>query len=185
MDNKDFEILGENEVKANDHIDFFDDFQDVTRPQNEDIFIKTASKLVGEPFEAKDGNTYCKVKIPNRDENDKSPWASFVVPADKVMDDKFSENCKCFPLSADGTTTVTKDFLVGKDEEGKGIYDHRKKTFKNTDLKKIVEAYKDRERTAETPSFQEQLQEAKKEASEKAEKAFEKPAKSKSKDKAI
>ena len=53
--------------------------------------MKFGKGLVGEPFQGKDGNEYCEIKIPNRDEADKSPWASFVVKSNQVHEDKFGK----------------------------------------------------------------------------------------------
>lgn len=163
-------------------------------PEKKEITIKTAKGLVGEPFKAKDGKEYCEVKIPNKDENDKSPWKSFVVRASQIHDDKFGKG-KWFKLPAEGTTTVSQSVITGQDEQGKNVYENQKERVTNSELKDMVEFYKDRDRNqeqdkAEVPfdekkakeemvadkpatakSFKDQIKEAKAEAKKENEKA--------------
>lgn len=163
-------------------------------PEKKEITIKTAKGLVGEPFKAKDGKEYCEVKIPNKDENDKSPWKSFVVRASQIHDDKFGKG-KWFKLPAEGTTTVSQSVITGQDEQGKNVYENQKERVTNSELKDMVEFYKDRDRSQEqdkaqvpfdekkakeemvadkpatAKSFKDQIKEAKAEAKKENEKA--------------
>lgn len=83
-----------------------------------EITVKMGKGLVGEPFQGKDGKDYRQIKIPNQDEQDKSPWATFVVKANAVHDDQFGKGM-WVKLPAEGSTTVRKDQVVGQDEAGK------------------------------------------------------------------
>ena len=86
-----------------------------------------------------------QVKIPNRDPNDKTPWESFAVPASFVHDNKFS-NGLWMKLPADGTTKVSRSMPHGKDDMGRTIWQNESRTVSNTQLKAMVEAYKERPR---------------------------------------
>lgn len=112
------------------------------RPKMEEITLKFGKGLVGEPFQGKDGNEYCSIKIPNKDENDKSPWASFVVKSNQVHEDKFGKGMWT-KLPAEGSTTVRKDKVVGQDENGKNQYESEMTKVTNKELKGMVEFYKD------------------------------------------
>ena len=109
------------------------------------ITIKFARGLLGEEFTAKNGNELVRVKIPNEDPEDHSPWASFVVPVDAVYD---SQNGKaiCVDLPADGETTVTTSPLKGKDPAGKNLWEDERYKVSNSQLKEMVEFYKKKPR---------------------------------------
>ena len=47
--------------------------------ERKEVTIKFAKGLVGEPFLSKNGKELVEVRIPNADQNDKTPWASFVI----------------------------------------------------------------------------------------------------------
>lgn len=113
------------------------------KPEFKEITIKFSGKLVSEPFTAKDGKEYVSIKIPNRDENDKSPWASFVLPAKRVQPDKFGKGMWA-KIPENGSTTIRKDKVVGQDENGKRIYETEKTRVPNKYLKGMVEFYKGR-----------------------------------------
>ena len=85
------------------------------------------------------------MKIPNRDPNDKTPWESFAVPANFVHENKFS-NGLWMKLPADGTTKVSRSMPHGKDDMGRTIWQNESRTVSNTQLKAMVEAYKERPR---------------------------------------
>ena len=85
------------------------------------------------------------MKIPNRDPNDKTPWESFAVPANFVHENKFS-NGLWMKLPADGTTKVSRSMPHGKDDMGRTILQNESRTVSNTQLKAMVEAYKERPR---------------------------------------
>ena len=86
-----------------------------------------------------------QVKIPNRDPSDKTPWESFAVPASFVHENKFS-NGLWMKLPADGTTKVSRSMPHGKDDMGRTIWQNESRTVSNTQLKAMVEAYKERPR---------------------------------------
>ena len=111
----------------------------------EEVTMKFGKGLVGEPFQGKDGNEYCEIKIPNRDEADKSPWASFVVKSNQVHEDKFGKGMWT-KLPAEGSTTVKKPEITGQDENGKNQYQDTMTKVPNKELKAMVEAYKERPR---------------------------------------
>ena len=121
--------------------------------QMETVTIKCAKGVVGEPFQGKDGNEYRQVKIPNKDENDKSPWSTFVVKSNQIHDDKFGKGM-FMKLPADGSTTVRKDAPVGE-KDGKMQYETNTTKVPNTELKGMVEFYKDRDQSKEIPSQEE------------------------------
>lgn len=110
-----------------------------------EITVKMGKGLVGEPFQGKDGKDYRQIKIPNQDQSDKSPWATFVVKANAVHDDQFGKGM-WVKLPAEGSTTVRKDQIVGQDEAGKNVYETTKTKVTNTELKGMVEFYKTQDR---------------------------------------
>lgn len=150
-----------------------------------ELTIKTAKGLVSEPFKAKDGNEYRRVKIPNRDENDKAGWGSFVLRANNIRDDKFGKGM-WFKVPEEGTTTVSRPILVGRDENGKNVYENTSERVSNKELKSMVEYYKERDKdiSDNRKSFSEQLSSAKKESAEKSKEKVKQP-KSKSKEKSL
>lgn len=113
-----------------------------------EITLKFGKGLVGEAFQGKDGKDYKQISIPNQDQNDKSPWASFVVRANAVHEDQFGKGM-WVKLPAEGSTTVRKDNVVGQDEAGKNVYETTKTKVPNTELKAMVEFYKTQDRGQE------------------------------------
>ena len=113
-----------------------------SQQQSEQINIKFGKGLARE-FTGKDGKQYTSISIPNRDPADKSPWAYFVVPSDRVHENKFGKGLWT-KLPTDGTTTVNKTVLQGKDETGKNIWENVKTEVPNKDLKAMVEAYRNK-----------------------------------------
>ena len=111
-----------------------------------------------EPFTAKDGREMLKIVIPNADRSDHTPWASFVLPAKAVHENQYGKGMWC-KLPANGTTTLHRNVKVGQDEQGKPIWDTEKTKVPNKELKKMVEAYKDRDR--DRVSMKEKLPEKK------------------------
>ena len=114
--------------------------------EKKEITLKFSGKLVSDPFTAKDGKEYVSIKIPNRDAADKSPWASFVLPAKRVQPDKFGGKGVWAKIPENGSTTVRKDKVVGEDENGKRIYETEKTRVPNKYLKGMVEFYKGKDR---------------------------------------
>ena len=113
-----------------------------------EITLKFGKGLVGETFQGKDGKDYKQISIPNQDQNDKSPWASFVVRANAVHEDQFGKGM-WVKLPLEGSTTVRKDNVVGQDEAGKNIYETTKTKIPNKELKSMVEFYKNNDRRQE------------------------------------
>jgi hypothetical protein len=119
--------------------------------ESEEVTIKFGKGLVGEPFTSKKGTTLVEVKIPNADPADKTPWASFVLPAKAVHENQYGKGLWA-KIPADGKTTVTKPTLMGQDDAGKNVWQDVKTDVPNRDLKAMVESYKTRapqEKTAE------------------------------------
>ena len=114
--------------------------------ERKEVTIKFAKGLVGEPFLSKNGKELVEVKIPNADQNDKTPWASFVISPNMIHDNKFSKTGKgvWMKLPEDGTTVVKKPICIGTNPEGKRIWHNDMKTVTNTELKEMVEVYKTR-----------------------------------------
>lgn len=110
--------------------------------KRDEISLKFGAGLA-EPFTAKDGRELVKILIPNKDPGDKSPWASFVLPAKAVHENKFGKGLWA-KIPADGKTTVTKPELTGQDENGKNIWTDVKREVSNKELKGMVEVYKTR-----------------------------------------
>ena len=114
--------------------------------ERKEVTIKFAKGLVGEPFLSKNGKELVEVKIPNADQNDKTPWASFVISPKMIHDNKFSKTGRgvWMKLPEDGTTVVKKPICIGTNPEGKRIWHNDMKTVTNTELKEMVEVYKTR-----------------------------------------
>ena len=110
--------------------------------KKEEVTIKFG-KGHAEPFTAKDGREFMRIRIPNIDPEDKSPWASFVLPARAVHENQYGKGLWA-KIPAEGATVVTKPIVVGQDDAGKNIWQDEKTQVPNTKLKAMVEAYKDR-----------------------------------------
>ena len=114
----------------------------VKLPTQEEVTIKFGKGLA-EPFQSKDGREFMRISIPNQDPADKTPWASFVLPAKAVHENQYGKGLWA-KIPADGTTVVTKPTLQGQDDKGKNIWQDVKTQVPNTELKAMVEAYKTR-----------------------------------------
>jgi len=99
------------------------------------ITVSVSSKLVGEPFKAKDGNFYVRVKLPNENKADKSPWGSIVVKPDQVTENKVTGKTD-ISLNANGTVTIYKPELVCYNQINQPEYINRKTKISTADLKK-------------------------------------------------
>lgn len=139
----------------------------------DEITLKFGKGCVGEEFEGKDGVKYKEILVPNQDKDDHRPWQTFVVKSNHVHENQFGKGMWC-KLPADGTTTLHRSVKVGQDEQGKPIWETQKTKVTNRELKKMVEAYKDKDR--DRVSMKEKLPEKKAEAAQQqpAEKAAEK-----------
>lgn len=110
--------------------------------KREEVTIKFGKGLA-EPFTAKDGREFARIMIPNQDPKDKTPWASFVLPAKAVHENQYGKGLWA-KIPADGTTVVTKPVQKGLDEQGKKIWEDSRTPIPNRELKGMVEAYKTR-----------------------------------------
>ena len=87
--------------------------------QREEVSIKFGKGLA-EPFTSKDGREFTRIRIPNQDPKDKTPWASFVLPSKSVHENQYGKGLWA-KIPADGTTVVTKPTLKGQDDKGRNI----------------------------------------------------------------
>ena len=111
------------------------------RKPMEEHTIKFGKGLVRD-FTGKDGTEYKRIMIPNTDPEDRSPWASFVLPAKAVHENQYGKGLWA-KIPAEGHTTVTKPERI-EDFDGQVIWDNRKISVANAKLKEMVEAYKTR-----------------------------------------
>ncbi len=118
-------------------------------PEKRDEVTIKFGKGLAEPFTSKDGREFMRILIPNQDQKDKTPWASFVLPAKAVHENQYGKGLWA-KIPADGTTTVTKPVLQGQDEAGKNIWQDVRSDVSNRDLKAMVEAYKTRDPQTKT-----------------------------------
>ena len=113
------------------------------RAEIEELSIKFGKGLA-EPFTARDGTEYMRIMIPNRDRTDTTPWASFVLKASQVHENKFGKGL-WVKLPAGAHITVTKPVAVGV-ENGKTVWNNEKKSVSVPELKSMVEFYKEKGR---------------------------------------
>ena len=118
-----------------------------TTTQREELTIKFAKGLVGQPFTAKTGRECISIKIPNADPADKTPWESIVVAANHVHEDKYGKGL-WMKVPADGQTKVSRSMLTGQDENGKNVYSNTTRTVSNKELKAMMESYKTHDRSS-------------------------------------
>lgn len=111
----------------------------------DEITLKFGKGCVGDEFQGKDGVKYREILVPNQDKEDHRPWQTFVVKSNHVHENQFGKGMWC-KLPANGSTTLHRSVKVGQDEQGKPIWDTEKTKVSNRDLKKMVEAYKDKNR---------------------------------------
>lgn len=111
----------------------FDAPQSESAPMNQ-LEIECGKGLCGAPFEAKNGQNYVQVKIPNTPHK---IWPTFVVPADQVRESDATHMTVTIPK--DGTTRVRYTKVVGEDENGGKIYDSQYRQMDNGELKALME----------------------------------------------
>ena len=121
-------------------------------------------KGLAHPLPTKLGRELVQILIPNRDINDKTPWAYFLLPAKKVHENQFGKGLWA-KLPANGTTVVSKPVQKGK-EGGKVTWGRDQVRISNEELKAVVEACRTKERR---PSVLDQLGKAKDEGKQAAE----------------
>ena len=129
----------------------------VKLPTLEEVTIKFGKGLA-EPFQSKDGREFMRITIPNQDPADKTPWASFVLPAKAVHENQYGKGLWA-KIPADGSTVVTKPTLQGQDDKGKNIWQDVKTQVPNRDLKAMVESYKTRAPQEKTSEHRESARE--------------------------
>ncbi|MCD8130388.1 MAG: hypothetical protein LUE16_03775 [Lachnospiraceae bacterium] len=118
---------------------------DVIREDRPRVSIKFGKRLVGKPFTSKNGKELVEVKIPNQDPADKRSWETFVVsPA--MLHENANGKSVWMSLPEDGTTKVSRSVRQGQDENGKTIWNNESRMVSNTELKSMVEAYKEKDR---------------------------------------
>lgn len=118
-----------------------------TEKEYKEITLKFGKGCVGDEFQGKDGNTYRQIMIPPNEET-KQPWQTFVVKANQVHENQFGKGMWC-KLPENGSTTVTKSVAKGVDENGKTIWENEKNKVSNKELKSMVEAYKNKDKSQE------------------------------------
>ncbi|MCD8225417.1 MAG: hypothetical protein LUC99_11345 [Clostridiales bacterium] len=116
-----------------------------TYHKREEVTIKFGKGLVEEPFVSKAGKELVEIKIPNQDPNDSRSWESFVVSPKMVHENQFGKGV-WMKLPAGGETKVSRPFLKGKDENGRNIWANESRMVPNTELKAMMEAYKQKDR---------------------------------------
>lgn len=109
-------------------------------PERREITLKFSKSCVKDTFVAKDGKTYAEIIIPN---NEDKPWSKFAIPENRVHDDKYNEKVKWIKLPESGETTVRQAVERGRDEAGNVIWGREDVEVSNTELKAMVEFYKD------------------------------------------
>lgn len=117
-----------------------------------EITIKFAKGLVGDPFVSKKGAELVSVKIPNKDPNDHSPWASFVLGAKQIHEDGYGGKALWAKIPKDGYTTVRRSTSTFDEVEGKNVWTDQNTKVSNAELKEMVEFYKNRrDHSSESP----------------------------------
>ncbi|MCD8012157.1 MAG: hypothetical protein LUG99_03095 [Lachnospiraceae bacterium] len=112
----------------------------------DEVTIKFGKGLVGDVFTSKkSGKELVEVSIPNSDPADKRPWARFVVAPGMIHDNKFGKGV-WMKLPRDGTTRVSRNVLQGQDENGRNIWKRESRDVPNTELKEMVEFYREKSR---------------------------------------
>lgn len=110
-----------------------------------EVTIKFGKGLVGEPFTSKSGKELVEVSIPNPDKSDTRPWESFVISPKMIHDNQFGKGV-WMKLSEEGTTRLSRSVKTGMDETGRSIWGRETREVTNTELKALMESYKDKSR---------------------------------------
>ena len=134
---------------------------EVLPEQTDQVTIKFGKGLVGEPFTSKNGKELVEVSIPNPDKGDSRPWETFVISPKLIHDNRFGKGV-WMKLPEDGITRLSRAAKIGIDKVGKTIWGRESRDVTNTQLKLLLEAYKEKsrgsvlsdlsERRADTPS---------------------------------
>ncbi len=110
-----------------------------------EITLRFSKGLVGKEFQSKSKIDCTEIRIPNQDPEDKRPWQTFVVKANHVHEDQFGKGM-WLKVPAEGNTTLSRSVVVGEKPDGTREWGTEKTTITNRELKKLVEAYKERSR---------------------------------------
>ena len=110
-----------------------------------EVTIKFGKGLVGEPFTSKSGKELVEVLIPNPDKADDRPWESFVISPKMIHDNKFGKGV-WMKLPENETTRLSRSVRTGVDDSGKTIWRREAREVTNSELKALMEAYKEKSR---------------------------------------
>ena len=125
-----------------------------------EVTIKFGKGLVGDAFTSKNGKELVEVSIPNPDKTDSRPWETFVISPRMIHDNKFGKGV-WMKLPDEGTTRLSRSVRIGEDENGRTIWKRETREVTNTELKALMESYKEKSRD----SVLSELSERKKNAS--------------------
>lgn len=130
-----------------------------------EITLKFGEGYVKGEFQARDGNQYKEIMVPNQDKGDRRPWQTFVARANQVHENQFGKGV-WMKLPAEGYTTLKRSVVVGENPDGTRKYGSEQNKVANTELKKMMEGYKkERPRESVTSKLEEKKAEV---ASQKA-----------------
>ena len=115
--------------------------------ERNEITIKFGKGLVSAPFTARTGRECVSIKIPHADPADKTPWPSIIVAANHVHENRFGKGM-WMKLPADGETKLYVPEVTGQTPDGRNVYKNAVVKLSNTEIKAMLESYK--ERSAET-----------------------------------
>ena len=118
---------------------------DSPKKEFKEITLKFGKGCVGEEFQGKDGKAYKEILVPNPDRNDHRPWQTFVVKSNQIHENQFGKGMWT-KLPAEGHTTLRRSVVIGEKPDGTKEWGTEKTKVSNADLKKMVEAYKERPR---------------------------------------
>lgn len=118
---------------------------ETSRQSRDEVTIKFGKGLVGDPFTSKNGKQLVKIHIPNPDPVDTRPWESFVISPKMIHENQFGKGV-WMKLPADGITRLSHSVRTGVDASGRPTWGRETREVANTDLKRLMEAYKDRPR---------------------------------------
>ena len=112
-----------------------------------EVTVKFGKGLVGEPFISKAGKQLVQVSIPNQSPNDHRPWQAFVVSPTMIHDNKYGKGV-WMKLPEDGATKVSRPVVQEQGEDGKRVWGRESRVVPNTELKSMLEAYKECDRSS-------------------------------------
>ena len=115
--------------------------------ERNEITIKSGKGLVSAPPTARTGRECVSIKTPHADPADKTPWPSIIVAANHVHENRFGKGM-WMKLPADGETKLYVPEVTGQTPDGRNVYKNAVVKLSNTEIKAMLESYK--ERSAET-----------------------------------